>query len=143
MLQLATPASGTRQYSIVEYGLSMTGVPSGATLTLRTTSTAATLGTAGVILPYASAMPYANLPSLAPVSTTTSAYQSAGATIAPAATVNAVYDAQILSTNTYIKQFPLAREPIVGVPGTQEFCQIVLNVPTTAVTVLCYIVWRE
>src|ERR1700722_4149616 len=35
MLQLATPASGTRQFCIVEYGVSMTGVPSGASLLLQ------------------------------------------------------------------------------------------------------------
>src|ERR1700722_6581945 len=140
MLQVATPASGTRQFSIVEYGVSMTGVPSGASLLLRQTPTAATLGTAGTILPYSNM----NAPtSLAPSATGTSAWQSAGATIAPAGTSGMVYDAQILSTNTYIKQFPLAREPQVGTSGTQEFCQIVLTVPTTAVTVTCYIIWRE
>jgi hypothetical protein len=140
MLQLATPASGTRQFNLVEYGLSMSGAPSGATISLRSTSTAATLGTAGTILPYSST---GAVTSLAPSAVATSAWQSAGATIAPAGTVNQIYDAQILSSNTYIKQWPLAREPVFGVSGTQYFLQIVLTVPTTAVTVLCYVIWRE
>jgi hypothetical protein len=140
MLQLATPASGTRQFSIVEYGVSMTGAPAGANLILRVTPTAATLGTAGTILPYSNVAAPA---SLAPSAVATSAWNSTGSTVAPAGTSSMVFDAQLLTTNTYIKQFPLGREPVVGVSGTQEFCQIVVNVPTTAVTMLCYIIWRE
>lgn len=51
-----------------------------------------------------------------------------------------MYDMQVLSSNTYIKQFPLAREPVVPVSG---FLQLVLNVPTAAVTCYAYIIWRE
>jgi hypothetical protein len=140
MLQLATPASGTRQFSIVEYGVSLTGAPAGASLLLRQTPTAATLGTAGTILPYSN---ISAPTSLAPSAVATSAWNSSGSTVAPAGTSGMVYDAQLLTTNTYIKQFPLGREPVVGLSGTQEFLQIILNVPTTAVTALCYVIWRE
>jgi hypothetical protein len=131
LLQLATPS--TKQITVVEYGLSMTGSPSGATLSLRNTSATIT-GTAGIITSYNIAGPATVLTS----STTACCYSTAAT--APTGTVAETYDMQILSSNTYIKQFPLGREPTVPVSG---FLQVVINVPTTAVNCYCYVIWRE
>jgi hypothetical protein len=134
-LQLATTA--TRQLAIVEYGISMSGAPAAATISLRetsaTTATAASM-TAGSLLVYTQG-PASQLTS----STSACCWYTSG-TALPTATVSQVYDAQLLTTNTYIKQFPLGREPVVPVSA---FLQLCVQVPTTAVNMLCYVIWRE
>lgn len=134
-LQLATTA--TRQLAIVEYGISMSGAPAAAAISLRecsaTTATAASM-TAGTIQVYTQG-PASQLSS----STSTCCWYTSG-TALPTATVGQIYDAQLLTTNTYIKQFPLGREPVVPVSA---FLQLCVEVPTTAVNMICYIIWRE
>lgn len=132
LLQLATPATG--QFCLVEYGVSMTGTPSGALLSLRNTSAAATV-TAGVITPFG---PPGAATSRVVTGTSGTGYTTAAT--APTGTVAETYDMQVLASNTYIKQWPLGREPVIPVSG---FVQVVINVPTLAVTAYTYIIWRE
>jgi hypothetical protein len=94
---------------------------------------------AGIITPYTN--PGAPT-SVAPSSTSASLYTTAQTT-ALTGTVQQLFDQQLLTTNTYVKQFPLAREPVFGASATQEFLNLAVMVPTTAVTAFCYIVWRE
>jgi hypothetical protein len=132
-LQLAV-ASG-HQYCLVEYGISFAAAPTGALITLRSTNTASTLSTACM-----TPTPYNNANAPASSTTTTTATTAFGtAAVAPAATVNQVFDAQVLSTNTYIKQFPLAREPVLL---ASDFLQIVLTAGLVT-TCYCYFIWRE
>jgi hypothetical protein len=134
LLQVGTPS--TRQISIVEYGISLSGSPAGASVMLRSCATSGVTVTAGIITPYSNpGAPTA----LCTSSTTTSGYTTA-ATAAPANAATAVYDMQLLTTNTYIKQFPLAREPVVAVSNWLMLC---VSVPTAAVTQYSYIIWRE
>lgn len=134
LFQLATPS--TKQISLVEYGVSFTGAPAGATLDLRETSTTSvtTHLTSGTITAYG--------PPGANASGCTGYWLTAGNTnaVAPVATTTQIYDAQLLSTNTYVKQFPLGREPMVPVSA---FLICTITVPTTSVTALGYLVWRE
>lgn len=134
-LQLSVPS--TRQFNIVEYGVSFNGSPSGVHVELRATSATTTAGTlvAGVILPYTN--PGAPT-SLSTSGTSNSLYATTMG--APATgTVSGYYDSQQLSSNTYIKQFPLAREPVAGV---STFVQIVVN-SSVALGCTAYIIWRE
>jgi hypothetical protein len=132
LMQLTTPA--TKQITLVEYGVSLSGAPAAATLSLRNTSSTATV-TAGVATAYSNPGGPA---SVLTYSTTTCGYTTAAT--APTGTVAEIYDLQLLTTNTYIKQWPMEREPTVPVSG---FLQLVINVPTTAVTAYAYIIWRE
>jgi hypothetical protein len=139
-LQLATPA--TKQLSLVEYGISFSGSPSAIPITLRVTGTSSSaLTTAGTILPYnnMSSTGAAVVASVLTSSTTACAFMNSGTAVAPAATVSTVLDAQLLTTNTYVKQFPLAREPEVPV---SSFLQLVVTAGTAA-TAYCYFIWRE
>jgi hypothetical protein len=134
LFQLATPS--TKQISLVEYGVSFTGTPAGVIVDLRETSTTSVLThmAAGTISAYG--------PPGAPASGCTSDWLLAGATnsVAPVATTTQIYDAQLLSTNTYVKQFPLGREPMVPVSA---FLICTITVPTTSVSALAYVIWRE
>lgn len=137
MLQLAVPS--TRAFTLVEYGISFTGAPSAIQMQLRATSaTTATAGsmTAGVILPFTPGAPT----SLSTSSTSASCFYSSGTAAAlPTATVSKIYDTQVLSTNQYVKQWPLNREPGLA---ASDFLQLCL-VAATAVTASCYFIWRE
>ncbi len=138
LLQLATPAG--RQIAVVEYGVSLSGAPSAAQLTLIATSlqvsTVSAGAVAGIIFPYNNA----NAPASALGSGISSCAYYTGPSALPAGTVAALFDEQLLTTNTYVKQFPLAREPVMA---ASSFLQICINVPTTAVNAYCYVVWRE
>jgi hypothetical protein len=133
LLQLATPATG--QFCLVEYGVSLSGSPAAASLVLSGRPTTAATVVAGVIEQYSGG---AALASRCVTGTSGTGYTTAQT--APTGTSTNVYDMQLLTTNTYIKQWPLAREPIVPV---STFVQVVINVPTTAVTAYAYIIWRE
>jgi hypothetical protein len=136
LVQVATPS--TRQIAIVEYGVSLSGSPASAQLSLLVSSAAATTtnAVAGIILPYTNP----NAPTALCVSSTSlCAYFTASTAPAPG-NCTALFDTQLLTTNTYVKQFPLAREPVVPV---SSFLQVCINVPTTAVTAYAYVVWRE
>jgi hypothetical protein len=142
LLQVEVPV--TRQIAVVEYGFSCSGAPAAIPIDLRVTTTAATLATAGTIYPYSN---YDAPTSLCPSATTGCAFINSSTAVAPAATVHQIFDAQLLTTNTYIKQFPLAREPMAGNPtgnqtGAIQYVQLVCTAGVAA-TCLCYIVWRE
>jgi hypothetical protein len=140
LIQLAVPT--TRQIALIEYGVSFSGAPAAAALSLRSTNASCTFTnmTAGTILPYSNVNAPASL-----LTAGSTGWVTAGGTnaVAPNGTVNQIYDSQLLTTNTYIKQFPLAREPMVGVSGTAEWLQLCIQVPTTSVNALGYIIWRE
>lgn len=137
LLQLSTPS--TRQISLVEYGISMSGSPAGAELLLISTNAAcATTGAvAGIIAPYTNT---GGVPTALCTSGTSNSCYYTAANAGSTGTVEGVYDQQLLTTNTYVKQFPLAREPIVNV---SNFLTISVMVPTTAVNCFCYVIWRE
>lgn len=140
LLQLAVPS--TRQFNLVEYGVSFSGAPAAAALSLRSTNASCTFTnmTAGTILPYSNVNAPTSLATAA-----SSGFVTAGGTntVAPNGTVNQIYDSQLLSTNTYIKQFPLGREPGAGVSGTAEWIQLCIQIPTTSVSAIGYLIWRE
>ena len=127
-LQISVPS--TRQISIIEYGVSFNGTPAAIHVDLRSTGT-----TMGGTTASPAVLPYSN-PN-APASLCTCLY---GTTMgAPAGTVSGYYDTQIISSNTYIKQFPLAREPVAAV---STFVNIVVT-SSAAIGCTAYIIWRE
>lgn len=138
LLQLSIPSS--RQFTLVEYGISFDGSPSAIQVQLRTTSattaTAASM-TAGSITPFTN--PGAPT-SLSTAGTANSCFYTGptGAAL-PTATVSATFDTQSLSTNTYSKQWPLNREPGIPVSGFLQLCvQMAAAVASSA-----YFIWRE
>jgi hypothetical protein len=135
MLQLSTPS--TRMFSLVEYGISFDGSPSAIQLQLRasTAGVATTNNTAGIITAFTSGAPT----SLSTVGTSNTCFFNGTSTNVPTATVTEMFDSQILTTNTYIKQWPLAREPQVAVSQFVQVCVLA----GTAVNASCYIIWRE
>lgn len=135
LLQLSAPS--TRQFTIVEYGISFDGSPAAIQVQLRATSAAAsaTNMVAGVIQPFTN--PDAPT-SLSTSGTSNSCYNNGTATT-PNGTVSTVYDSQIISTNQYVKQWPLNREPGVD---TSLFVQLCVKA-ATSVGVYAYIIWRE
>ena len=70
---------------------------------------------------------------------TTATFANSSTAVPPAATTNKIFDAQILSSNTYVKQFPLAREPAVAI---STYLQLVVTAGIIA-TATCYFIWRE
>lgn len=138
MLQLSAPS--TRQVTLVEYGISFDGSPSAIQVQLRstsaTTATAASM-TAGIITPFTNP----NAPTALCTSGTANSCFYTGPTGAalPTATVSAIYDTQNLSTNTYVKQWPLNREPGIPVSGFLQLCVQM----AAAVASSCYFIWRE
>ena len=136
MLQLSVPS--TRQFTLVEYGICFDGSPAAIQVQLRATSAAATATnmTAGTILPYTNP----NAPtSLSTSGTSNSCFFNGTSTAAPTGTVSKIYDSPVLSTNTYVKQWPLNREP-----GTaaSDFVQLCVKA-AAAVNCTCWIIWRE
>jgi hypothetical protein len=125
------------QLCVVEYGISFASPPSGAAITLRTSATGQTLTTA-CMTPDTFSNPNAPA-SLTTTTTSTSAFMNNATAVAPATTALALLDAQLLSTNTYIKQFPLGREPTVA---AGDFLQIVVTAGV-ATTCYAYFIWRE
>lgn len=127
LLQLTAPS--TRQLFIMEWGISFDGSPSAIKTELINTTTVAggtpTAVTPAVLTPGGSA-------SLA------TAGFSPGSEGSVVSTCR-VFDYQLLSTNTYVKQWPLGYEPVVDVSQ-------VLRIRVTAgvaVNAVCYMVWRE
>jgi hypothetical protein len=135
-LQLYVPSGHT--YCIVEYGISFAAAPSGATVTLRQTGTGSGLTTACMTpTPMNAGAPASS--TTTGTTTTTSGFMNSSTAVAPAATVGQVFDAQVLSANTYIKQYPLGREPVAPA-STAIQVVVTAGVVTTA---YCYIIWRE
>jgi hypothetical protein len=135
MMQLATPA--TRSIRVVEWGISFDGtaVNTPGVVELIETDVAATVTAynAADIDTYN----HSDEASLLTLGTSASGYTgSAEGSI----TASRRFDLQHLSpTLTYIKQFPLGREPEIAV---SKFLRVRVQFGT-AVNALCYIVWEE
>lgn len=136
LLQIQLPS--TTQFSIVEWGISFDGSPSAIQVNLVQTNAGATMSTATVA---SGLMPFTNpgAPASQAVigATTNTGFSTAAVT--PTGTTVVVFDSQILSTNTYIKQWPLAREPQIAV---STFIQV-RCLAAVAVNCTTYVVWRE
>jgi hypothetical protein len=127
LLQISTPS--TRQISVVEWGISFDGSPSAIKAELIQTDVAA-----GV-------MPYNNsgaAASLVTLGTGNTGFWVSGMAEG-STTVTRVFDTQILSTNTYVKQWPLGLEPEVAV---SKFLRVRVT-GAVSVGAICYIVWKE
>lgn len=128
LLQLTAPS--TRQISIVEWGISFDGSPAAIKTELINTTTVAG-GTPTAVTPTA-------LSDVgAPASLVTAGFSPA--TEGTVVATTRVFDYQLLSTNTYVKQYPLGCEPEIAVSN-------VVRIRVTAavgVNALCYIVWKE
>jgi len=133
LLQLATPS--TRDIRIVEWGISFDGAPSAIQCELVQTDVAATV-TAHVA---AGVQPY-NDPN-APASLLTLGTSATGYTGSAEGTITATRygDFQILTTNTYVKQWPLGREFRVPV---SKFLRVRVTA-AAAVNASTYVVWKE
>lgn len=133
MLQLSTPS--TRPIRIVEWGVSMDSVPSAVKWELIQTDVAATV-TAHVS---AGVMPYndPNAPaSLLTLGTTATGYTASGE---GSTATTRIFDYQLLTTNTYVKQWPLGNEPQLPV---SKFLRLRATA-AVAVNAVCYVVWAE
>lgn len=134
LLQILPPS--TVNLHVVEWGISFDGSPAAIKCELVTTGTVAATVTAHVA---AGVQPY-NDPN-APASNVTLSTSATGytSTAEGSITTTRYGDYQLLSTNTYIKQFPLGREFKVK-PAD------VLRVRVTAaaaVNAVCYVIWKE
>lgn len=133
LLQVATPS--TRPLRIVEWGITFDGSPAAIKCELVQTDVAATV-TAHVA---AGVQPYDD-PN-APASLMTLGTSATGYTASAEGTTTATraFDFQSLSTNNYVKQWPLGREPQVPV---SKFLRVRVTA-AAAVNALCYVVWIE
>lgn len=133
LLQVATPA--TSPIRIVEWGISFDGSPAAIKSELIQTDVAATV-TAHVA---AGVQPYSD-PN-APASSMTLGTSATGwtSTGEGSITVTRYADLQILSTNTYVKQWPLGREFMVPV---SKFLRVRVTA-AVAVNAYTYIIWEE
>lgn len=136
LLQIQVPS--TDQFCIVEYGIDFDGNPAAIQVNLVQTNAGATMSTATVA---AGLMPLSNPgapASQAVIGATTNTGFATG-TITPTGTTVVVFDSRVLSTNSFIKQWPLGREPVAAV---STFIQLrVLGAASVGAT--CYVVWRE
>ena len=133
LLQVATP-SGT-DIRIVEWGISFDAAAAAVpgTVELLQTDVAATVTSVTPTL-------YGHPNS--PASACAGGAALTGHTATAEGTITAVrmFDAQLIApTNQYVKQFPLGREPLMGV---SKFLRIRTTFAVT-VNALCYIVWEE
>lgn len=129
-------AAITKNLCIVEYGISFATAPAGALVTFREAASAATL--TACMTPTLYSNPNAPA-SLTTTTTTTTAFNSTSTAVSPATSAASIFDAQLLSTNTYVKQFPLGREPTI-LAG--DFAQIVVTAGAIS-TAYAYFIWRE
>lgn len=134
LLQIATPAS--RAFRVVEWGISFDGSPNAIKCELVETGAINATVTAHVA---AGVQPYSdpNAPaSLATLGTAATGYTgSAEGTIVATRTA----DVQYLSTNTYVKQWPLGREFEVAI---SRFLRVRVTA-AAAVNATCYVMWEE
>jgi hypothetical protein len=133
LLQLATPSS--TDVRIVEWGISFDGSPAAIKCELVQTDVAATV-TAAVA---SGVQPY-NDPN-APASKLTLGTSATGFTASAEGTVTATRyaDVQVLSTNTYVKQWPLGHEFRLPI---SKFLRVRVTA-AAAVNAVTYIVWKE
>lgn len=128
LLQITCPS--TRGLNVVEWGISFTGTPASVVCELIHTTTVAG-GTATAVTPTVWS------DALSPASMMTAGFSptTEGSVVA----TTRIGDVQIVSSNQYIKQFPLGSEFDVPPSG-------VLRVRVTAavsVNALCYVIWHE
>lgn len=133
LLQVATPS--TKDIKVVEWGISFDGTPSAIKCELVQTDVAATVTAhvAAGVQPYDDSNGPASLMTLG-VSATGYTSSAEGST-----TATRYGDVQILSANTYVKQWPLGREFRVPV---SKFLRVRVTA-AAAVNAYCYIIWSE
>jgi hypothetical protein len=134
LLQILPPS--TFDIRVVEWGISMDGSPAAVACSLMTTGTVAATVTAHVA---AGVQPF-NDPN-APASKVTLSTSATGYTSSAEGTITATRfgDYQLLSTNTYVKQFPLGREFRVKAADVLR----VRVKAAVAINAVCYVVWKE
>lgn len=136
LLQIATPV--TCPIRIIEWGISFDGLAAAAPIKveLLQTDVAATV-TAHI----AAGVPPFNDPG-APASLMTLGTAATGYTASAEGTITAtkMFDAQLIApTNQYVKQYPLGREPQMGI---SKFLRIRVTA-AAAVNAYAYVVWEE
>lgn len=133
LLQLATPS--TTDIRIVSWGISFDGAPNAIASELIQTDVAATV-TAHVA---AGVQPFND--SNAPASRLTLGTAATGFTASAEGTITATryFDEQTLSSNTYVREWPLGHEPRVPV---SKFLRVRVTA-AAAVNARCWISWKE
>lgn len=133
LLQVAAPS--TRSIKVVEWGISFDGTPAAIKCELIQTDVAATVTAhvAAGVQPYDDEGAPASLMTLGTTATGYTA-SSEGST-----TVSRTGDMQILTTNTYVKQWPLGREFKVAI---SKFLRVRVTA-AAAVNAWTYIIWEE
>lgn len=126
----------TKELRIVEWGVHMDGAPAAIKWELLSTGTVA----ATVVAHVAAGVPLYNNPNgsaaTVTLSTTGTGYT---ASAEGSITVSRLFESKILSTNSYEKQFPLGREPMVKASDVLR----IRATAATAVNATCWIVWKE
>jgi len=139
LLQIAS--SATKPAKIVEWGISFDGSAAATPIKcelIETDTVAATVTahvTSGIVKTDGEALAGGDpVTNLIPVGTTATGYT---ATAEGTITASRVLDAQLVApTNQYVKQFPLGREPVIGV---SKLARIRVTAGA-AVNALCYMV---
>ena len=128
LLQLSAPSS--RGLNVVEWGISFTGTPAAVVCELIHTTTVAG-GTPTAVTPtvWSDALSSASL-------VTAGFSPTSEGTVAATTRIG---DVQIVSSNQYIKQFPLGSEFDVPPSGVVR----VRVTAATSVNALCYVIWHE
>lgn len=138
LLQLQTPS--TQGLRVVEWGISFDGTAVATPIKVELLSTAGTGSTVTAHVAGTGVLPFHNPGAAASQLTMgvagtgyTSTSETAPSTVTP-------LDTQLVSpTNQYVKQWPLGREPVVGVSRLLR-----LRVTAgAAVNAICYIIWDE
>jgi hypothetical protein len=133
LLQIATPS--TKSLKVIEWGIDFDGSPAAIKVELVQTDVAATV-TAAVA---AGVQPYGDPNSPASAMTLGTTATGYTATIEGSTTVTRYADVRILSTNTYVKQWPLGREFQLPV---SKFLRVRVTA-SVAVNATCYVIWDE
>jgi hypothetical protein len=136
MLQIATPS--TRGIRLLEWGISMDGSPAAIKWELMQSDAAETGMTAHIAAGVMAFSEPSAATSLVTLGTAATGY-TGSTTQAVTPTNVRLFDHQILSTNTYIKQWPLGQEPQVA---PSKFLRVRATA-AAAVNAICYIVWSE
>lgn len=133
MLQIATPS--TRDIQVVEWGISFDGTPAAIKCELIQTDVAATV-TAHVA---AGVQPYDDPNGPASLMTLGTAATGYTASAEGSITATRTADAQLVTSNQYVKQWPLGREFKVPV---SKFLRVRVTA-AVSVNATCYVIWQE
>src|SRR6185437_6326710 len=136
LMQLAPPSG--RNINIVEWGISFDGSPAAIRTELIDTGTVFATVTAYT----SAAVDITNVTNPGQqASQLTIGTGASGFTASAEGTITStqLYDYQVLSTNTYIKQWPLGREPMIKAGDALR----IRVTAASAVNAICYITWRE